>query len=79
MCTKKIPYLVYAKWVEGSLGSFKRHNGFEKIGLPRYYIPLNLVGHIILKFNLHHGVEGLIPAKQKDQLMKLREQWYSRK
>ncbi len=76
---KNIHQLVYSKWITGSLGDFKRHNGFEKIGLPRYYIPLNLAGHIILKSNLHHGVDGIIPVKLKDLLIKLRKQWYSRK
>ncbi len=33
--SKNIPYLVYAMWTEGSLGHFKRQNGFQRFNLPR--------------------------------------------
>lgn len=76
---KEIPYLVYSKWSEGSLGDFKRHNGFEKIGLPRYYVPLTLKGKIILKLRLHRGIRGVLPQKVKDHLVDLRSKCYSMK
>lgn len=75
---QNIPYLVYAKWVSGSLGNFKRHNGFVKVDLPRYYIPLNIKGRIILKLNLHHGIIGIIPEKLKVLLLSIRKKWYSK-
>jgi hypothetical protein len=80
MCErKKVPYLVYANWARGSLGEFKRHNGFEKMHLPRYYVPLTIKGRICLKLRLHHGLVGVVPEKAKVHLIDLRAKWYSRK
>lgn len=80
ICDKKnILYLVYAKWPRGTLADFKCNNGFEKVDLPRYYIPLSLKGKIALKFNLHHGFKEIIPDKIKLRLIDLRKKWYSRR
>jgi hypothetical protein len=80
LCEKrKIGYLVYAHWAEGSLGEFKRNNGFEKIELPRYYVPLNLKGRIALKLGIHHGAANMIPDNLKVQIKKLRAKWHERK
>lgn len=76
---KKIPFIVYSRWSRGTLGDFKRHNGFEKIDLPRYYVPLTIKGKIILKLKLHHGIVGILPEKLKARLIDLRKKWYSRK
>lgn len=76
---KKIPYLVYYYWPSGTLAEFKRRNGFEKIALPRYYIPLTFKGKIILKLKFHHGVVGIIPEKLKVHLIDLRKKWYTKK
>lgn len=74
---KKIPYLVYAKWEEGMLGAFKRHNGFQKIDLPRYYIPLTARGKIVLKLKLHHGIKGIVPITVKKKLKVYRKAWFN--
>ena len=80
ICVEKwIPYLVYSLWPRGSLGEFKRRNGFEKIDLPRYYIPLTVRGQIFLKLQLHHGITGIIPEKLKVRLINLRRKWYASK
>ncbi len=71
---KKISYLVYARMSRGTLGQFKRNNGFVKINLPRYYIPLTCKGKIILKLHLHNGIIGLLPEKLID-FFKLTEEW----
>jgi hypothetical protein len=73
---KKIPYLVYAMWNTGSLGDFKRHNGFERFDLPRYYVPLTLKGQLILKLRLHHGIAGVIPERLKHHIIHFRRKWY---
>src|SRR6266487_1240071 len=73
---KKIPYLVYALWITGSWGDFKRHNGFERFDLPRYYVPLTLKGQIILKLRLHHGIVGIMPERFKHHLINFRRKWY---
>lgn len=78
-CDKKIPYLVYAKWSSGSLGEFKRHSGFKKIELPRYYIPLTTKGRIALKLQLHHGISEMLPEQLKRFLIDLRAKHNLRK
>ena len=62
-----IGYLWYANMTYGkkqgdSLAEFKRHNGFQKIEVPRYYVPLTVAGRIALQFGLHHDVADRIPA-----------------
>jgi len=62
-CAEKgVPYLVYAKWEDGSLGDFKRHNGFERVDLPRYFVPLTLKGRIFTALRLHRGFGRSVPA-----------------
>jgi hypothetical protein len=73
---KKIPYLVYALWMTGGLGDFKRHNGFEQFDLPRYYVPLTLKGRIILNLRLHHGLVRIMPERLKYHLLQCRRTWY---
>ena len=80
ICAKKeIPYLVYSRWVSGSLGEFKRRNGFQEINLPRYYIPLTIMGNIAIRARLHHGISGIIPDTMKERLKDIRKKWYTRK
>jgi hypothetical protein len=75
----KIPYITYGKWRRGSHADFLRHNGFEKILVPRYYVPLTIKGKIILKLKIHHGIKGILPEKMKVRLLDLRAKWYARK
>ena len=74
---KGIPYLVYGQWHERSLGDFARNNGFEKIDLPRYYIPLTLKGKIALALGIHQGLIPVIPKRLKLFLVELRRIWFS--
>ncbi|OGP81335.1 MAG: hypothetical protein A2Z13_05510 [Deltaproteobacteria bacterium RBG_16_64_85] len=65
---KKMPYLVYAKFFyrgkrKDSLSEFKHHNGFIKIDLPRYYIPMTSKGKIALTFHLHRDIKDNLPEK----------------
>lgn len=81
---KKSPYLVYGSFDYGKRGSpsltnFKRYNGFKKILLPRYYIPLTTKGKIILKTNMHHGFINILPEKLIIRLLSLRNKWYNKK
>jgi hypothetical protein len=76
---KRIPYLVYARWDTGSsLTDFKRYNGFEKVSLPRYYVPLTTKGQVALALGLHRGLVGVIPEEMKARLIKLRNLWYAK-
>jgi hypothetical protein len=74
---KNVAYLVYLRWNENSLSEFKRRNGFRKIDLPRYYIPLSLKGQIAMKAEFHHGLGALIPAKTKSLIRDLRNRYFS--
>lgn len=76
-CAEKgVPYLVYALWLEDSLGDFKRSNGFQKFDLPRYYVPLTRKGKLALKLGLHRGWKAALPNRLKRPLKKLREFWH---
>jgi hypothetical protein len=76
-------YLMYCNYIyndpESSLTEFKRRNGFEKVLLPRYYIPLTLKGRIALFLGLHRGLVRRIPEPLMHQLLRLRSLWYARR
>jgi hypothetical protein len=79
-----IPYLWYANFSYGkkqadSLADFKRHNGFERIDLPRYYIPLTVAGQMALRLGLHHGVTDWIPEPLAATYRRIRGLWYRRR
>ena len=73
---KKLPHLVYLYWSDDSLTEFKRRCGFEKVRVPRYFMPLTPKGRLVLKLGLHHGWKGLIPNNVKTSLKRLRSGWY---
>lgn len=80
MCADKgVPYLCYGGWSRGGLGDFKRKNGFEKIELPRYYVPLSLKGRILVSLRLHHGFESILPEKLILRLIDLRRKYYEQR
>ena len=62
-----------------SLSDFKHHNGFLKIDIPRYYVPLTTKGEIALKLNLHLGVAKLLPENMVIFLKDMRRKWYENK
>jgi hypothetical protein len=79
-----ISYLTYANFSYGkkqnsALAEFKRHNGFQKIELPRYYVPLNASGRIALKLGLHHDFIDMIPEPVAATYRKIRSVWYAGK
>jgi hypothetical protein len=79
-----IPYLWYANMSYGkkqgdSLAEFKRHNGFQKIEVPRYYVPLSVAGHMALRLGLHHGIGDWIPEPVSAAYRKIRRLWYAKK
>ncbi|MBS7656939.1 MAG: hypothetical protein QXI71_03450 [Candidatus Bathyarchaeia archaeon] len=77
ICSNRgVKYLIYAKMSGGSLGQFKRNNGFIERHVPRYYIPLTLKGKIILFLHLHHGIRGIIPKQIKDKLRLIRKRYF---
>jgi hypothetical protein len=73
---KMVPYLIYGVWSEGSLGEFKKNNGFKKYSFPRYFVPLNARGRIALRLGLHKGLKHHIPDILEKRLISLRTYWY---
>jgi hypothetical protein len=63
--------VVYGRMRDDGLGAFKKSNGFVKVELPRYYIPLTFKGKIALKLGFHHGLRGLLPANVKSFLKRV--------
>jgi hypothetical protein len=74
---KRFPYLVYALWLEDSLGDFKRSNGFQKFDLPRYFVPLTRKGKLALKLGLHRGWKEAVPKPLRKPLKELRGRWHA--
>lgn len=76
-------HLMYYSYVyndpRSSLTEFKRRNGFERILVPRYYIPLTLKGRLALRAGLHHGLARRIPKAMLARMLNVRSQWYARR
>lgn len=85
ICTEnKMPYLTYAKFDYGKVGSttlqdFKLYNGFESIVLPRYYIAISNWGRIIIWLKLYKELKQLLPKPLVRLLLHLRQKWYEKK
>jgi hypothetical protein len=76
-----IPLLMYGKFTYGGVGEtsltdFKRHNGFRKLDVPRYYVPLSVRGRIGLRLGLHRSLIDVIPGPVLRALLQLRAKWY---
>jgi hypothetical protein len=77
-----IRHLLYQNFTYGnkqpdSLTNFKEVNGFQRVELPRYYVPLTLAGRAALGLGLHRGFAGHIPEPVLVTLRRLRSRWYS--
>ena len=79
-----IRYLVYQNFTYGnkkpdSLSNFKEVNGFQRVDLPRYYVPLTRIGRIAFRLGLHHRFVDHLPEPLVTKLRELRSVWYNRK
>jgi hypothetical protein len=79
-----ISYLVYSKFAYGkkqrsSLSDFKERNGFQRIDVPRYYVPLTRTGELVVRFGLHKKFTDHFPEPVLNKLRELRSAWYKRK
>lgn len=79
-----IPFLVYSNFAYGkkqrdTLSDFKEYNGFQRVDLPRYYVPLSLAGHVALRLQLHRGLADRVPESVQRNIRTLRSMWYSRR
>lgn len=71
--------LIYGKKVDDSLTKFKQNNGFIKMDIPRYYIPLTRKGAIALKCGVHKKIKENLPEWLLKPLRDLRDGWYKGK
>jgi len=81
---RNIPYLVYEHFSYGqkqgdSLSNFKEVNGFQRVDLPRYYIPLTPIGEAAFSLGMHRRIADQIPEVVAAKLRDLRRVWYGRK
>jgi len=79
-----IPYLAYERFAYGkkqgdSLSHFKEVNGFRRMDLPRYYIPLTILGRIGYRLGLHHRLVDRIPESLAAKLREFRTAWHTQK
>jgi hypothetical protein len=81
---RKIPYLIYSNFAYGnkqhdSLSDFKERNGFQRIEIPRYYVPLTWIGSTAVHLGMHRRLMGRLPEAWIAKLRKVRSAWYARK
>jgi hypothetical protein len=79
-----IPLLWYANMSYGNkasdpLADFKRHNGFQRVEIPRYYVPLTIAGRLALRLNLHHGMNSWISESWAARYRSLRSRYYAKR
>jgi hypothetical protein len=74
---RHIPYLTYTLWRRREHGQFQKHNGFTKIPVPEYYVPISLRGQLALFLRLHEGLRSFLPEAVRVWLLKMRTKWYS--
>lgn len=68
----------YGKKKEDSLSHFKEVNGFARVDLPRYYVPLTPLGRAAFRLGMHHRIVDHLPESLTAKFRDLRRAWYSR-
>jgi hypothetical protein len=76
--------LVYANFAYGkksrsSLSDFKERNGFERVDVPHYYVPLTPWGAVAFRLGLHRRLSEQMPESVAAKLRELRSRWYQRR
>ena len=76
--------IVYANFAYGkkntsSLSDFKERNGFQRVDIPRYYVPVTPWGSISLRLGLHRKLSERMPESVASKLRELRSRWYAQK
>jgi hypothetical protein len=85
ICAERgIAFLTYSNFAYGkkqsdSLSDFKERNAFERIDVPRYWVPVTMLGRVAVRLGLHRRLSERIPESLATRLRELREAWYRRK
>jgi hypothetical protein len=83
LCEKRgVKYLLYERFVYGNKGEdsltrFKQANGFVRMDLPRYYVPLTSKGKFALGLGLHRDVKDLVPQWMRRIYIDMRDKWHA--
>jgi hypothetical protein len=76
MCAQRqISTLLYGSWSRRGMGLFKRNHAFERRDVPRYFVPLNFKGRLMLRLGLHRSVRQYLPDPWVDKAVDLRNKW----
>jgi hypothetical protein len=80
-CSRNVHYLLYEHYEYGtksdsSLTRFKRDNGFARMDVPKYFIPLTVKGRLALMFGLHKDLKERLPGWLWTWLVDMRARWY---
>src|SRR5215813_35433 len=80
--TRKIPFLVYSKFAYGnkqrdSLSDFKERNGFQRVDIPRYYVPLTRFGKLGFHMKMHRSLIERLPEPLITRFRDYRSSWYN--
>ena len=71
----EIPILNYGVWSQGGLSNFKSHNGFERLDIPRYYIPISCIGMLAIKFGMYKSIKKRVPYSLLSKFIYVRRKW----
>jgi hypothetical protein len=74
--SRGVSFLTYSTWGTAGLAGFKESNGFERVALPRYYVPLTLTGRTTLGLKLHRGIGARLPGELKERARAARRRWH---
>lgn len=73
--TRGVALLHYGTWSRRSMGDFKKHHAFTRVEVPRFYVPLTLLGVLALRFGLHRSLADRAPESWLDLLATWRTKW----
>ena len=79
-----VQFLVYSNFAYGKkqrdrLSDFKERNAFQRIDVPRYYVPLNTFGALAFRMRLHQRLVDRCPESIASKLREYRTAWYNRR
>ncbi len=82
--SRGISYLLYERFDYGkktgdSLTRFKQNNGFIRMDVPRYWVPLTAKGAVALQLGMHRNASDWVPEWMASRIRALRSGWYDRK
>jgi len=80
---RNISYMVYSNFTFGkkqhdTVSDFKERNAFQRIDVPRYYVPLTFFGKVAFQLGLHHRFVDHFPESLVGKLRELRNKWNNR-